>query len=119
MRSSPLRYRAVSDSRLFNKFAARSGEQQASAVLARSRSQIDHVIGGGDRVGIVLDDQDRVAQIAQALQDFDQAVRVARMEPDRRLIEHVQRADQMRAERGRQLNALRLAAGQRGSQAVE
>ena len=69
--------------------------------------------------GIVLDHQDGVAQIAQALEDFDQPVRVARMQADGRLVEHVKRADQMRAERRGQLDALRFAAGKRGGQPVE
>ena len=119
MRSSPLRYRAVSEVAAFGELAARAGEQQIPALLARAGAQIDHVIGGGDRVRIVLDDQNRVAEVAQALQDVDQAMRVARMEPDGRFVEHVQRADQMRAQRRRQLNALRLAARKRGSQAVQ
>ena len=72
-----------------------------------------------NRIGIVLDDQQGVAQIAQALQNFDQAVRVARMQADGRLVEHVERADQMRAQRSGQLDALRFAAGKRGSEPVE
>ena len=47
-------------------FAARPGEEQVAAVFARARPQIDHVIGGCHGVGIVLDDQDGVAQIAQS-----------------------------------------------------
>ena len=88
-------------------------------MFARSRTQIDHVIGGGNRVRIVLHDQHGIAQVAQAFQDFDQPVRVARMQADRRLIEHVERADQMRAERSRQLDALRFAAGKRRGQPVK
>ena len=69
--------------------------------------------------GIVLDDEQRVAQVAQALQNFDQAIRVARMQADGRLVEHVERANQVRAERRGELNALRFAAGKRGGEAVE
>ncbi len=44
---------------------ARPGEQELAAVLAGARAEIEHVIGGGDRVRIVLDHQDGVAQVAQ------------------------------------------------------
>jgi hypothetical protein len=49
----------------------------------------------------------------------NQPRRVARVQADGRLVEHIERAHQPRAERGGQLNALRLAAGERGGQAVE
>ena len=41
------------------------------------------------------------------------------MQADRRLVEHVERADQMRTERRGQLDALRFAAGKRRCQPVE
>ena len=41
------------------------------------------------------------------------------MQPDRRLVQHVQRAHQPRPQRSGQLNPLRLAAGQRRSQPVQ
>ena len=44
---------------------------------------------------------------------------VARVQADRRLVEHVERADERRAERRRQVDALRLAAGERRRQPVE
>ena len=49
----------------------------------------------------------------------DHAVHVARMQADARLVEHEQRVDQRRAERGRQVDALDLAAGERARLAVE
>jgi hypothetical protein len=58
----------------------------------------------------VLDDEQRVAVVAQALHDLDDASHVARMQADRRLVEHEQRIDQRRAERGRQVDALHFAA---------
>ncbi len=82
-------------------------------------AEIEQIVRGVDRVRIVLDDENRVAQIAQTFENRDQPVRVARMQSDRRFIQHVQRADQMRAQRRRQLNALRFAAGKRRSQPIE
>ena len=60
-----------------------------------------------------------VALVAQLLQDGDQPLVVARMQADRRLVEHVERVHQRRPERRRQVDALRLAARQRRRQAIE
>ena len=96
-----------------------AGEQNTPAVLARARAQIDDVIGRPHHVGIVLHDDDRVAEIAQFFEDADQPRRVARVQADGRLIEHIAGAHQPRAEAGRKLDALRFAAGERRRQAVE
>ena len=65
-----------------------------SAMLAGSRPHIDHVIGGQDRILIVLDNDHAVAQVTQMLQCPQQPVVVALMQPDRWLIEHVHNAGQ-------------------------
>ena len=57
--------------------------------------------------------QHGVAQIAQLMQDADQARGVAAVQADRGFIQHVQRAHQPRAQRGGELNALRFAPGKR------
>ena len=88
-------------------------------MLARAGAEIENLVRCEHRVGIVLDHQQRVPQVAQAFQDLDQPVRVARMQSDRRLVEHVQGAHQMRSQRSGQLNPLRLAAGKSGSQPVK
>ena len=93
--------------------------QQLAAKLARAGAEIEQMIGGAQNVRIVLDDENGVAQVAQLFQDVNQPGRVARVQADGRLVEHVKRAHQPRAERGGQLNALRLAAGERGGQPVE
>ena len=46
-------------------------------VDAGAGAEIDHVIGGADRVLVMLDHDHRVAEIAQALQRFEQPVVVA------------------------------------------
>jgi hypothetical protein len=90
-----------------------------AALLARSGTEVDHVVGGLDERGVVLDDDDRVPLVAQRLQDPDQPVRVARMEAYRRLVQHEERAHETGAERGGQRDALRLAARERRRGAVE
>ena len=90
-----------------------------AALLAGAEPQVDDVVGDLDHVGVVLDDQHGVALVAKLPEDVDQPQIVARMQADRRLVEHVQRADQRRTERRRQVDALRFAAGQRRRQTIE
>ena len=71
---------------------ASARKNKASAVLAGARPKIQNVIGAEDRVGIVFDDQQRITQIAQSLQNCNQAVGVARMQSDGRLVQNVKRA---------------------------
>ena len=67
----------------------------------------------------MLDDDDGVPDVAQPAQDAHEPRVVPRMEADGRLVEHVERADQVTAERGRQVDALRLAARERAGLAIE
>ena len=97
----------------------RAFEHDLAAVLARAGAQIHDVVRGAHHVGVVLDHHDRVAEPAQFFEDVDQAAGVAAVESDRRLVEHIAGADQPRAQRRRELDALRLAAGERGRKAVE
>ena len=90
-----------------------------AAVHARAGPEIDHVIGVPDRILVVLDDDHRVAEIAQPIQRAQQPVVVALMQADRRLIEDVHDTDQARADLAREPDALRLAAGERLGAAIE
>ncbi len=67
----------------------------------------------------MFDHQNRVSQVAQTFQDADQTMRVARVQADRRLIQNIERAYQMRAERCCQLDALRLAAREGRGESIE
>ena len=97
----------------------RPGEHELPALLAAAGPELHHVVGGADRVEIVLDDEHRVAAVAQPVEQREQAVHVARVQPDRRLVEHVERVDELRAERVREPDALRLAAGERARRAIQ
>ena len=90
-----------------------------AAMLARARPHVDDVVGGAHRVLVMLDDDQRVAQVAQAHQRLDQARVVALVQADARLVEDVEHAHQARADLRRQADALRLAAGERVRRAVE
>ena len=61
-------------------------------------------------LGIVLDYQNGVPQVAQLVQDADQPGCIARVQSDRRLVQHVAGADQPRAEARSELDPLRFAA---------
>ena len=90
-----------------------------AAVLAGARADIDDPVGRAHRLFVVLDDDQRVAEIAQALQRVDQAGVVALVQADARLVEDVEHAHQAGADLRRQADALRLAAGERVGGAVE
>src|SRR5882757_8063697 len=96
-----------------------AGEEELAAEFACAGAEIDDVAGGFDGVRIVFDDENGVAKVAQGFEDVDQALRVARVEADGRLVENVKRADEMRAERGGELDALGFAAGEGGGETVE
>jgi len=61
--------------------------------------------------GVVLHHHNGIAQLAQLFQNPDQPSRVAAVQADGRLVEHVTRAHQSRPQAGGKLDALRLAAG--------
>ena len=90
-----------------------------TAVLARARADVDHPVGGPDRVLVVLDDDERVAEVAQPQQRVEQLLVVPLVQADRRLVEHVEHADQAGADLGGEPDPLRLAAGQGRARPVE
>ncbi len=63
-------------------------------MLAGFGTKIDNVIAFFNDLGIVLDDDDRILVGAQALENFDQAPAIARMETDGGFIEHIERIDE-------------------------
>ena len=86
---------------------------------AGAGADVDDVIGHADRIFVVLDDDHRVAEIAQARQRAEQAFVVALMQADRRFVEHVHHADEAGADLAGETDALRFAAGQRIGLAIE
>ncbi len=106
-------------SRIRRDLLHRSRRQHLAPKFPGARAQIEQIIRRAQHVRIVLDHQDRVAQIAQLVQNPNQPRRVSRVQPDRRLIEHIERAHQARSQRRRQLNALRFPARQRRRQPIQ
>ena len=90
-----------------------------AAVLAGAGAHVDDVVGDAHGLFVVLDDDDGVAEVAQAQQRVDEAAVVALVQADAGLVEDVEHADQRRADLRGQADALRLAAGERGRGALE
>ena len=104
---------------LLEQVLQRARDDDLAAVLAGARTDVDDVVGDADRLLVVLDDDHRVAEVAQAQHRVDEALVVALVQPDRRLVEHVEHAGEAAADLRREPDALRLAAGERARRAVE
>ncbi len=76
---------------LLDFFRAALGDE-VPARVARAGAEVHHVIGAANGFLIVLDDEDRVAQVAQFFERRNQAVVVTRVQADRRLVQHVEHA---------------------------
>ena len=105
--------------RLVEQRRQRTTENDPAALFAGTQSHVDDGVGDADHVGVMFDDQHGVALVAQLAQDRDQPLVVARMQADRRFVEHVERVDERRPERGGEIDPLRLAARERRRQAIE
>ena len=97
----------------------RAGVDDLPAVLTGAGADVDDPVGGADRLLVVLDHDQGVAEVLEPDQGLDQPLVVALVEPDRRLVEDVEDADQARADLGGQPDALGLAARQRPAGPVE
>ncbi len=86
---------------------------------SRSGAHLDQVVGGTDGVFVVLDNDDRIADIAQALERGDHLDVILRVQADARFVEHVEHAHQPRPDLRRKTNPLRFTAGKRARAAIE
>ena len=88
------------------------GDDPAAAVAAL-RPEVDDPVGGLDDVEVVLDDDDRVAAVDEAVEDLEQLLDVGEVQAGGRLVEDVQRPPRRPSRQlGRELDPLRLAAGE-------
>ncbi len=85
----------------------------------RARAEVDNMIGGEYGFLVMLDDDYRVARIAQVNECVEQPFVVALMQADRRLVQNVHDADESGADLARQADTLCFAAGQRIGAAIE
>ena len=89
------------------------------AVDARAWPHIDHIVGSANRVLIVFNDDNGVADIAQALECLNQPLVVALVKTNRRLVQNIENAHEARTDLRSQANALRLTAGKRRRSTIE
>ena len=82
-------------------------------VNAGPRSHVDDVIGAVDRLFVVLDDDDGVADAAQVLEGIEETAVVALVQPDRGFVKDVRHADESGADLAREPDALGLSTGER------
>jgi hypothetical protein len=78
-------------------FGDRAGGEELAAEFAGAGAEVEQVVGGADDVGVVLDDEDGVAEVAEGLEDVDELSGVAGVEADGGLVEDVECADEARA----------------------
>ena len=90
-----------------------------SAGGAVAGAEIHDLVRRADHAGLVFDDDDGVAGVAQLLEEADQAFGVARMQADARFVEDEKRIDQASAQAGGEVHPLGLAARERARGAVQ
>ena len=88
-------------------------DDDLTAVDPGAGPDVDDVVGDPDGLLVVLHHDHGVAEVAEADHGVDEAAVVALVQPDRRLVEDVEHADEPAPDLRRQPDALRLAAGQR------
>jgi len=71
-----------------------AGGDDLAAILARTRAEVENAVGSLHDLRVVFHYQNGVSQIAQAMQDVDEPVGVAAVQPDGGLIQDVERAHQ-------------------------
>ncbi len=119
IRSAPARILAGQALRLGKDRRQGAGGDDPPAADARSRAEVDQVVGRPHRVLVVLDHDHRVALVAELGQRVQQPVVVAGVQADRGLVEDVEHAHQPAADLAGQADPLHLAAGERGRGAVQ
>ena len=92
----------------------RAGGHHVPAQLARARAHVYDVVRRADGVLVVLDHDDGVALVPQALEGGDEAVVVALVQADGGLVQDVEHAHEAGADLRGQADALRLSAGEGG-----
>ena len=97
----------------------RAQEDDFAAMDAGLRPHVDEHVRGADDFLVMLDDDDRIADVPQALEHADQPVGIPRMQADGGLVEDVHGADERAAEGGDEVDALAFAAGKGVAGAAE
>ncbi len=70
----------------------RTGGGDLAAAIAGARAEIEQIIRGADDFAVVLDDDQRIAEIAQVRERAEEPLIVARVQADGRLTENIENA---------------------------
>src|SRR4029077_10626031 len=100
--------------RIRSDFFGRSSSDKMSAGGACAGTEVHDVVGAANRFFVMLDDEHRVAEVAQGFEGAEHASIISSMQADGRLLKHIEDAAQARADLRRETDALRFAAGKRG-----
>src|SRR5690606_39008975 len=95
---------------LIGQLLVRPRVDDLTAADTGQRPDVDDPIACLDRLLVVLDDHEGVAEVAQRLERTDETSVVALVQADRRLVEHVEHAREPRTDLRRKTDALRLPA---------
>ena len=98
MRRLPERNWPVGDALHASTFVDGSLHHDFAAMHAGPRTHLDDVVGCANRVLVVLHDDHRIADVAQAFERGDHLDVVFRMQADARLVQHIEHAHQARAD---------------------
>ena len=88
----------------------RAVKHNLPAFFTGAGAHVDHAVGSHHHRRVVLNHHQRVAGVAQPVHGLGDAVHVARMQADGRLVQHKQGVHQRGAQRRGQVDALHLAA---------
>ena len=97
----------------------RAGEDQLAAMLACPRAEIHDVIGSGDDVPVMFDDDHRIALVGELPQNGHQPLGITRVQSDCGLIQDIERVRQPGTQLVRQVDALGFAARKRAGETVD
>ncbi len=97
----------------------RAEEDDLAAAFAGAGTQVQDAVRLEHDLRIVLDHDERVARVTQALHHADDPLHVARVQADRGFVQHEECVDEAGAQRSGQVDALHLAAGERARLPVE
>ena len=91
---------------------------EMTTVFTRSWPQVKDIVGRQNGLTIVLDDQDRITQVTEALEALEQALIIALMQTNARLVEDIEHPHQARTNLRCQANALAFPTGEGRCRAV-
>ncbi len=100
-------------------FARRSVKDDGAALRSGGGPHVDDAISGQHHLRIVLHDDERVSGRFQVRHDGVDAVHVARVQADRGFVQNEEGVNEVRAQRGREVDALHFAARKRPALPIE